>query len=161
MYGLKIVNGFEDGTFRPESVVTRAEFVKMLTAVMGIKAEGECGFDDVSASDWYAPFIAAAYNNGLINGVGENTFAPNGKILRQDAAAVVYRAIKEKLSLSSEKTVFSDENEISAYAKEAVDSLSAADIISGSGGKFYPLSNMTRAEAASLLLRIYNLKTEV
>ena len=161
MCGLKIINGFEDGTFRPDNYVSRAEFVKMLTAILNIKPENSDIFDDVKSSDWYAPYIAAAYNNNIIKGLTKTSFAPNEKISRQDAVTVVYRAVSDILKNDASNINFGDENDTADYAKEAVKSLSANGLISGSDGKFYPLNNMTRAEAASFLLRIYNLRMGV
>lgn len=161
MCGLKIINGFEDGTFRPDNYVSRAEFVKMLTAILDIKPESGDIFDDVKSSDWYAPYIAAAYNNNIIKGLTKTSFAPNEKISRQDAVTVVYRAVSEILKDDASSVNFGDENDTADYANEAVKALSANGLISGSDGKFYPLNNMTRAEAASFLLRVYNLRMGV
>lgn len=161
MCGLKIINGFEDGTFRPDNYVSRAEFVKMLTAILDIKPESGDIFDDVKSSDWYAPYIAAAYNNNIIKGLTKTSFAPNEKISRQDAVTVVYRAVSEILKNDASSINFDDENDTADYANVAVKALSANGLISGSDGKFYPLNNMTRAEAASFLLRVYNLRMGV
>lgn len=160
MYSYKIVNGFEDGTFRPENSVTRAEYIKMIVGILGLEEKTVDLFEDVKSTDWYAPYIGGAYSSNLVQGLTKTTFAPNNTISRQDAAVIVYRAIAEKLDVNSSAPQFGDEGEIAPYAKEAVKLLSASGLLNGSSGNFNPRSNMTRAETATFLLRIYNLNLQ-
>lgn len=157
MHSLGIVNGTGKDTFEPERAVTRAEFVKMLSGTLKLTLSGtECGFADVEKNSWYYPYIAEVVKRGIVSGISETEFAPEMPIKREEAATMVYRAASEKLFKKTECD-FADERTISGYAKEAVKALSCAEIIKGSDGSFNPKSNITRAEAAVLLLRIYNL----
>lgn len=151
MYERGIINGFTDGTFKPENNVTRAEFIKMLVAALKLEIGGDVEFDDVAADDWHYAYIATAFNKGIVNGVGTG-FNPDGAITRQDASAIVYRAVMA--GEEADGAVFADEEEIADYAKAAVAALSAKGIILGSDGYFNPTNNMTRAEAATIIQRI-------
>lgn len=151
MYHKGIINGFTDGTFRPEDNVTRAEFVKMFVSALNLEIGGAVQFDDVVPEDWHYAYIATAFNAGIVNGVGTG-FNPDGAITRQDASAIVYRAIMA--GEVAEGVTFADDAEIADYAKAAVAALSAKGIILGSDGYFNPTDNMTRAEAATIIQRI-------
>ncbi len=151
MYNRGIINGFTDGSFRPEANVTRAEFVKMLVAALNLEVGGAVNFDDVVPEDWHYAYIATAFNNNIVTGVGTG-FNPNGAITRQDASAIVYRAIMA--GETAKGTTFADGSEIADYARTAVSALSSKGIILGNDGCFFPKDNMTRAEAATIIQRI-------
>ena len=158
MYKLGIVNGTGNGIFEPDRSVTRAEFVKMLTGALGIAVSAkDCSFTDVANDAWYYSYVTTAVDMGIVKGVSDTEFAPGASITREDAATMVYRAVSSKLSKLSEYD-FLDRTDISDYAAEGVEALSGAEILKGSDGYFRPKANITRAEAAALLLRIYNLK---
>ncbi len=157
MNGLGIINGFEDKTFRPDNKVTRAEFVKMLVNVLNIPSGGDCSFDDISDSDWFKQCVVDAVNAGIVSGVTATQFAPYNELTRQDAAVMVYRSIKEKLTDNAQDINYNDENSISDYALGAIKALSTAGIVNGSDGNFNPKNGITRAEAVTLLLRVYGI----
>jgi len=149
-----IVNGYSDGSFKPDGCVTRAEFVKMLCEVMLIGTGKGTTFSDVPENAWYAPYVYAAFSEGLVNGVKEDSFMPENKITREDSAVILYRALTKKgVNLNSEAE-FNDGYEISDYAKEAVRKLCAGGIIKGSEGNFRPKNTLTRAETVTMLERI-------
>ncbi len=107
-------------------------------------------FEDVPSDVWFYEPVCKAAEKGLVNGYG-NTFKPKDFITRQDAALIIFRALElPEGGVSS----FTDEAEISDYAKNAVVALSTRGYISGVGnGAFAPKSLLTRAQAAQL---IYN-----
>ncbi len=144
--------------FRPNDNVSREEFVKMISVGFGLKANGSSEtFSDVNSGAWYAEFVKAAADNGVIGGIGNNLFGIGQPITRQDAAAIVGRLIADKLT--EKKTgSFTDENEIADYAKEAVSGLSAVKIINGyEDGTFCPHNYLTRAECAKILAAVFEL----
>ena len=157
LYNAEVVNGNPDGTFAPDNNVTRAEFIKMVIAAMGIgDVEGANPFDDVKAGEWYAPYVARAYSAGLTNGDGSGNFYPNALITREDMAVILYRAldVKEEGKLS-----FTDANLISDYAKDAVGYFATKGIVNGyADGSFGPQNNATRAETATIIYRIMSSK---
>ena len=91
--GLGIITGYEDGTFRPNASISRAEFVTIATRFFDYAAEYEGAFSDVSYSSWYADFVQAAVDMGLVNGYENGTFRPNASITRAEAVAIVNRVL--------------------------------------------------------------------
>ena len=113
-------------------------------------------FKDVAVTDWFYGAVLTAYENGAINGTGNDKFAPFENITRQDAAVILYRASEKKLALSGEKE-FKDSGEVSDYAKNAVSVFGANGIINGfSDGSFAPKMSITRAQAAVIINNILN-----
>lgn len=149
-----IINGFDDGNFCPDQKITRAEFTKLIAGLLKLPEMSGNVFSDVDSEQWFAPFVYSAKENGLINGVSENLFAPHKNITREDAAVILKRVLEKSNVKYEGKAAFSDENEIADYAKDAVLSLAYGEIIRGADGKFNPKNNLTRAEAAALLCRI-------
>lgn len=153
MSALGIVKGYEDGSFRPEVSVTRAEFTKMIAAALALN-DAAAMFDDVSGGDWYYGAVGAAANAGIVNGDG-GRFDPERYITRQDAAVIVHRAIAYKgKNLEGSSFGFNDESAIAEYAAGAVNALAASGIVTGYNGGFAPNDNITRAEAATIVLRM-------
>lgn len=152
MYERGIVNGYGDGTFRPDSTVTRAEFVKMITNAVKLATTdiAGIGFSDVSDTAWYANCVKLAYANNIVQG-HNGMFRPLDNILRQDAAIIIYKTIVGcGIKIDGVKN-FGDEADISDYAKTYVLSMAANGIVNGSDGRFYPLNTLTRAEAVKLI----------
>ena len=149
-----IISGNGDGSFSPESNVTREQFVKMLVLAFDLPLTGSCYFSDVDANEWYYPYIAAASNSGLVNGISESEFGVSQNITREQMAALVYRFGKNAgLSFpGGDGTEFNDADMIDQYAIEAVMTMRAADIIKGVGdNNFAPKASAKRAEAAHII----------
>lgn len=159
-----VLNGYPDGTFKPNNAVTRAEFAKIVITGMGVPAGGtECKFKDVPNGYWGASYIAAANEIGIIMGVDEDNFLPDEMITRQDMAVILARALEYKnCSIESGSGVnFSDAEEISDYAKINVMNLAAAGLLTGDeNANFNPHDNLTRAEAAVACGRIFKVMDE-
>lgn len=147
----KIINGYDASSFLPENSITRAEFTKLICTSFGIPS-AYANFADVSADAWYNGYIGGACHFGIINGYGD-TFSPDSYITRQDAALIVYRALKNENIILNGSADFADSNDIALYALTAVGALKEYGIISGDGTNFYPASNITRAEAAQILYK--------
>ena len=83
---LDIITGYEDGTFKPEDGVTRAEMAALIARIQGYgdtaKGSANTGFTDVPASHWASGYIANAAGMGIINGYGDGTFGPDKTITR-------------------------------------------------------------------------------
>ncbi len=156
LYDEKIVSGVGDNKFEPSREVTREEFVKMLAEAFKIpQSDEKINFSDVSESDWFAPYVFAAVASGTVRGISEDLFGTGKSITRADMAVMAYRAAG--LSKADGKT-FADDGEIPDYAKEAVYTLNAAGIISGTGdNKFSPAASANRAEAAKIIYMLKNL----
>lgn len=147
----KVINGYEDGTFRPDKQITRAEFVKIITLMAGITG-ADSEFDDVAPSSWYAQYVGGAAKVGIVTGDGTR-FNPDMPITRQDASVIVHRILKTKNGeLTEYSKSFTDDAYIADYAKEAVSILGGMGVVNGKdSNKFDPFANLTRAEAAQLI----------
>lgn len=88
-----VISGYTDGTFAPNSNISRAEFVTALTKCFSLPA-GTASFSDVPETSWAYPFISSATSQGWISGVGNNTFEPNRGIKRSEAVAVMNAALE-------------------------------------------------------------------
>ena len=150
-----VVKGDEEGNFNPDSFVTRAEFCAFITRFASLSEKTTDAFSDVDAGKWYAKSIGAAYEAGIVSGDGD-TFRPEDKITREEAAAILSRleAVKNA-EIKNAAAVFTDDGEISPWAKTAVDTMTALGIISGiDEGVFAPKAEMTRAMTVVMLARI-------
>ena len=154
-----ILSGFEDGTFRPDLHITRAELVTMLAAVYALKADDDdLPFADISPDDWYYPAAAAAWRAGVIKGDGQN-FRPLDEIRREDMAVMVYRLVAENADGAKKALTFTDADDISDYAYDAVAYLTARGVINGfADGSFCPDGALTRAEGAKILCGILGVR---
>lgn len=154
-----IVNGRNAEIFDPHASVTREEFVKMAVAALGLGGgENSLPFDDVSESDWFYPYLAKAYEAGLIKGTSASLFGKGSPISREDVAVIMCR-MADGLLPSSADSDFTDSDSIADYAKDSVAKLAKSGIISGMGdGSFAPKAVCTRAQAAVMIYKILNLK---
>jgi hypothetical protein len=157
-----IVTGNGEGGFEPNGFVTREQFTKMLVLSLNIEIPYDYGlpFNDVPRDGWAYPYIAAAYKNGLVNGMSADMFGLGENISRQDIAALIARAVDAagKVSAETVSGKFNDEGEISGYAVEAVLTLSELGVLNGDeNGSFRPKSNATRAESAKILYMLLSI----
>ncbi len=92
-----ILNGFDDGTFRPGDAITRAEFTKIAVGFFETTEEDFAGyFPDVDPDAWYAGYVEAAFRTGLIRGREDGSFRPDAPITRAEACVIVNRALGRK-----------------------------------------------------------------
>ena len=147
------VSGISSTEFAPQKTITRGEFVAIITRceAFAIEDTDEDIFDDVSKDYWGYKNIIAAYKNGIISGVGEREFNPNGEITRQDIAVVLYNVYKLQAETEEEDRSFADWDSVSDYAKEAISKLHALKILNGDGTNYSPLGLCTRAEAVQAI----------
>ncbi len=94
---LGIVNGYEDGSYKPENGVTRAEMAKLIACIQGFgeTANGNTAtaFTDVPATHWASGYIANASGMGIINGYGDGTFGPEDPVLYEQAVKMIMAAL--------------------------------------------------------------------
>lgn len=154
---MNILNGYADGTFGPDKIVTREEFVKMIISAFAIPVQkSDASFADVSSDFWAAEYIYTAEANGIITGISSEKFGVGQPITRQDMAVIMSRVITYKaISVGSGSASFADEALIADYAAESVASLAGAGIVNGlPDGSFNPLGSLTRAEAAKVIYEL-------
>lgn len=88
-----IINGYEDGTFQPNASITRAEFTAIATRFFDYTAEYDGAFNDVASGSWYADYVQAAVDMGLVDGYPDGGFHPNSYITRAEAVTIVNRVL--------------------------------------------------------------------
>lgn len=144
------VKGYPDSTFKPDNVVTRAEFVTMVNAAYQVPLNGTGNdFTDIQTTDWFASDVWSAVEKGYVNGYDDNTFKPNQYIKREEAACLIQKLTK--MSGGSKKN-FADSAQIDSWAQDAVDTLTLKGIMAGyPDGTFKPTGNLTRAEAVAII----------
>lgn len=151
-----IFDGVAGESFEPAKSVTRGEFTAMLVRSAKIDEQGDEAFADVPEDYAFAAELKTAKKVGIALGDETGSFNPDKTVTRQDVCAFVQRALKYKKKLksyaSSVLEVFPDSGEISEYAVPSVRDVVGARLLQGDDkGKFRPLDEMTRAEAAKLL----------
>jgi hypothetical protein len=159
VYDRKIMTGTGTDTFSPNSTLTRGQFVTVLYSMENKPATSfKNTFTDVKKTDYYALPAIWAYNNGITSGTGNGKFSPNANITREQLAAMLYKyaTVKNlnKAFNSNALDNFSDKNQVSSYAVEAMKWAVSQGIISGKGGRLDPKGNATRAECAAMVTRL-------
>jgi hypothetical protein len=151
-----IVKGYLDGTFKPSSTVTRAEFAVMLMNALKPQGEGaELTFTDkVKIGTWAQKAVSQAVQAGIIKGHTNGTFGPNAEITRAEMAAMIAIALGQSIE-ANVVTGFADEEDIPAWAKGSIAYMKQAGIMQGkSDNEFAPQDHATRAEAVTVLLNM-------
>ncbi|MGM9612396.1 MAG: S-layer homology domain-containing protein [Butyricicoccus sp.] len=146
-----ILAGYPDGTFQPNKGLTRAEFVQIANLTFGIQLTDETplAFTDVPSTHWAYERIRAAYKAGYIAGVGNNKFAPDGVLTREQVAAMVDR-IQKFENLAGLKITITDP--VSAWARESVEDAIACGLFTlPEDGTFRGTQAITRAEVCQAL----------
>ncbi|GEM_PF-1667567 len=145
-----IINGYKDGSYRPNNGITRAEFVKIINNVFGFSKKGDISFSDVKKADWFYEDIKIAVCAGYVSGYEDNTLRPNNLITRQEAAKIistVYDFIESNSVLN-----FKDEGQIDSWAKNYIIAVNSNGVMNGyNDNTFRPTQNITRAEMAKII----------
>ena len=159
------VNGFFGGVsetlFAPSGTMTRGMFVTVLGRMAGVDPANYAGapeFSDVAADAYYAPYVQWAAKFGITTGIGGEKFAPERLISREEMAVFFVRYLTQfgvtVDAGANYDTLPSDLEEISSWAREAVLMLWKTGLLNGSGGRFDPKGDASRAQAAALCMRM-------
>jgi hypothetical protein len=155
-----ITTGTGDGNYSPEATLTRGQSIVLLMRAYGIAPDMDPGDSFPDAGDtYYTGYLAAAKRLGISAGVGNNLFAPEKEITRQEMFTLLYNALNvigQLPEVSSGKTLsdYSDVGDIAPWARDAMTVLVETGTVGGSDGKRFPIATTTRAEMAQVL---YNL----
>jgi len=157
---LGIIEGVAKGRFAPNLTVTRTEFTVMLARALQLPAiedEASRSFrDHESIPAWARPMIKAALAEGFVNGYPDETFRPDNTITRTEMAVMLSRAMKWDTH-NKQKLSFTDAASVPAWAIPYVALVNERGLVQGRGGNlFVPDGTTTRAEAAVVLLRLWN-----
>lgn len=140
--------GYEDGTFRPDKTVTRAEFVRIVNMAFGFTDAENIKFKDVRANDWYYKDVAIGVKAGVISGYGDNTFRPNNNITREETASIIVRLAKLTYDNNHANQTYSDISKTSFYNGQ-LGAVTSTGVMKGVTDKlFAPTSLETRGDTA-------------
>ena len=156
-YENKLVNGVGGGKFEPNATASRAAVVTMLYRMEGQPAPGgEAGFTDLT-EEYYRDAVNWAAGKGIVNGESKERFAPNGSILREQLAAMLYR-MSGSPAVTGDLSAFSDGEFVQSYARDAMIWAVKKGLVNGdAGGTLRPGSTATRAEVCAMLVRFMNM----
>lgn len=155
LYKKSILSGKTADLFEPDSYITRAEIIKIIVGAFNIRGVSGKTFNDISGSEWFAEYVLAAAGNNIVAGDENGNMNPNSFVTRQDAAVMLYRAMK--INANAAETSFADYESIAQYARPAVNYYAAKRVISGyPNGSFAPHKNLTRAETAKIVAALLN-----
>lgn len=140
-------SGYEDGTFKPENPITRAEFMVLVNKSFGFSKTVSIDFTDVPADAWYAEHVAKAKAAGYIGGYPDGTVKPGAYISRQEVAVIIAK-LKNLTGNASAVDKFNDASQIPDWSKGAVGAVVEAGYMNGYPDvTFKPVDNIKRAEA--------------
>lgn len=177
LYSKGIMVNKTSSSFVPNDFITRGEFTTLITKIFDIPLnyDGTLTFDDVGLFRMDAladyKYIETAARAGIVRGITETQFMPNMSLSRQDAAVIIARAADLKLgtdpakSLTALQKSFTDASGIDVYARTAVEAITKAGLMEGKDNvllqgetkqtvRFDPLESITRAEAATIAIRV-------
>ncbi len=170
-----ITSGTGDGIYSPDMQLTRGQFMVLLMNAYQIEPAGGSA-DSAENSDntgnnedtgnftdagntYYTNYLAAAKSLGISNGVGNNMFAPDKEITRQEMFVLLYNGLQlidELPAATNDKQLgaFNDAGQVASWATEAMSALVRSGVVSGSDNGLSPAETTTRAQMAQVL---YNL----
>ncbi len=163
-----IMSGVGDYMFDPNGNTSRAMMVTslyQLAVSLGMDENEDAAaapmFADVAEDAWYYEAVSWAESNGVVDGVGDGLFDPDGLITRQQMALMIYRfAVSADVNTGIENTAdfsqFDDASEISDYANEAMAWAVSNGLLMGSDGRIEPNEQASRAQCAEVLIRLLN-----
>lgn len=157
-----IVNGRSAGRFDPEGTMTRAAFAILTVRALGLTPYGESPYSDVADTVWYAPYLRAAGDTGIIRGVGGGKFAPSTAVTRGQAAAMAARAARLcglETALNQEETAavlarYRDGGTVPAWVRSDLAFCCQAGLLPTLGETLRTGAPITRADAAELIYRL-------
>ena len=158
VYEKGMMAGTAADVFAPNTTTTRAMIVTILYRLEGSPAvTGTSAFVDVPAGQWYTDAVNWAAANQIVKGTSATTFAPNASITREQMAAILYRYAQYKgydVTKKADLSGYSDNGQVSAYAKDALAWANAAKLINGvTNTTLAPQGNATRAQVSAILHR--------
>ncbi len=154
-----LFRGMSEDAFAPEEAMTRAMLVTVLWRHAGSPSREACDFTDVPVDEWYSQAVAWAEAEGIVKGMGDGSFAPQGKITREQLATILHRYCGNPTPDAAEDlSLFPDEAQVSDYARQALSWAVSQGLIRGmeEAGQSYlvPQGSATRAQVATILQRL-------
>lgn len=155
-----IISGKAEGIFDAEATMTRSEFATIIVRALGLDDGDTNQFTDVSVNDWFYKYVNTAYSYGIVSGVSDSEFNPNGTITREEAAVMVARAAKlcgmdtAEISARDILAVFTDYMTVSDWAMDSMAFCYDSKILSDEEIEIKPKQEITRGEIAKILFNM-------
>ena len=160
-----LFTGTSESTFDPDGTMTRGMFVTALGRMADVSAAAPdtSTFSDVSVGAYYAPYVAWAAENNIVNGMGNGTFEPDTVLDREQMCTIFVRYLQEYLhydtsAYENSAATFADADQISSWAVESVSIAQAMGLVQGieQDGVIYfsPNQSVTRAAGVTIFVRV-------
>lgn len=145
-----VINGYEDGTFRPNASVTRAELLKMIYKALDkpLATVKTSPFTDVTTKHALFAYIINAYNSGLVKGYGNKLFKPNQSVTRAEGSKMILKGFT--IASEIKKTGYTDldsKSDLTPY----IGYLLSQNLLSATNNKAQPNTALTRADTAYII----------
>ncbi len=155
-----LMTGLPDGRFAPYSTLSRAMIVYILYTHSGRPTgNGSAGFRDIDRGAWYEEAVNWAVSMGIVQGIGNNLFAPNAAVTREEIAQMLYNyAVRKGINITATQAqvTYTDSTRIGAWALPAVTAMQQAGVVTGkSDNMFEPRTATTRVETAQMLMNLF------
>lgn len=149
-----IIKGYGDGTFHPDTAVSRSEFTSMANRTLGNTGTSNISFPDVSSHDWYYSDVSKAVSATYVAGYEDGTFKPNSPISREEASVMIARFVPT-YGYSGNLRGYDDYSSISSWASDSLSRVNGKGYIGPyNDGKIHPKDQLTRAQTAKILCDI-------
>ena len=154
-----IIDGMDDTSYCPDNTMTRAQFAAIVVRALGVPERDGYDFADVNETDWFYGYVNTAYHYGIINGVSDAEFNPNGEITREEAATMTARAAKlcgMKTDIGEDGArntlaQFPDYITVSDWAMSSMAFCCYEELLDNGDINIEPKTKITRAEIAQIL----------
>lgn len=145
--------GYKDGSFKPNSPITRAEFVKLVNLTFNYTLKGNESFIDVNKNDWFYEQVKIAVHYGYISS-SLDKFRPNDSITREEAAAILTALTNTRDTNLDKLSKYTDKNKVAKWAQSSVEGCLEKSFMGQGSLEFRPKFKLTRAEAVAILDRL-------
>ena len=157
-----IINGKTEESYDPYATMTRAEFATIVVNALGLPEKDGIEFKDVKGEEWYAPYIKTAYHYGIVKGVSQNQFNPQGTITLEEAATMVERAaklggIKTDMDVLVAKDIldkFEDFDSTSIWAISSLGYCVNDGILDDDANSINPKKSVTREDVSVMIYKM-------
>ena len=150
-----VMTGQGDGTFAPDGTLQRCEMAQLLWNMAGrpaADAGAMAGFPDYAGGQWYSDAMAWAFAEGAITGYEDGRLGTSDPVTREQFVTIVWR-LEGRPAGEGDLSAFPDEGDVSEFSREALAWAVSEGIVTGDGGRLSPAKALSRAEAATMLMR--------
>ncbi|ATW27589.1 S-layer homology domain-containing protein [Candidatus Formimonas warabiya] len=149
------ITGYQDGSFKPNNYITRAEFMALVSKAQQLSQKTEIHFKDVKKDAWYYDDVAKAAAAGYLSGYEDQTIRPEKNITRAEVAAIIGKLAVLSSGGTDALNSFRDQEKIPVWCKDAVAAVVKNNLMNGyPDGTFAPAKPITRAEAVVTLAKL-------